>query len=141
MIRAAIARRVAQRAYDDLGRGDPRRALAAFARDGVLRFAGQHSWAADTADPAERRLWFERFAEMRPRLTACDVLVAGPPWNMRMAIVFDDEIADAAGEVVYRNHGVQYAQMRWGRLTLDEINLDTQRVADFDRLGVEAAAD
>jgi hypothetical protein len=69
---------------------------------------------------------------MRPRLTVRDVLVVGPPWRMRVCIVFDDEIRGAGGEVVYSNHGVQYAGLRWGRITFDEVNLDTQKVAELD---------
>ena len=53
---------------------------------------------------------------------------------MRVCVVFDDEIRDAAGKVVYRNHGVQYAGLRWGRISFDEVNLDTQKVAALDRL-------
>ena len=76
--------------------------------------------------------WFERFAALRPNLVVRDIMVAGPPWRMRVSIVFDDEICDTGGTVLYRNHGVQYAGLRWGRIAFDEINLDTQRVADLD---------
>jgi hypothetical protein len=51
---------------------------------------------------------------------------------MSVCVVFDDAVRGDAGDVVYTNHGVQYLQLRWGRVVLDEINLDTQRVADFD---------
>jgi len=50
--------------------------------------------------------------------------------------VFDDAIQDNSGEVIYRNHGVQYLKLRWGRVVLDDINLDTQRVAEYDSRGV-----
>jgi len=78
------------------------------------------------------RAWFERFAALRPELSASDVLVNGPPWRMSVCVVFDDAFRDHSGQVIYRNHGVQYLQLRWGRVMLDEINLDTQRVADYD---------
>jgi ketosteroid isomerase-like protein len=136
MVRAWIARLVAQRAYSALGRGDASVALGAFAEDARFRFAGNHSWSADTSDAATRGEWFQRFAGLSPRVAVQDLLVAGPPWRMRMCVVFDDEIRDAGGAVVYRNHGVQYVQIRWGRITLDEINLDTQKVAEFDRLSL-----
>ena len=59
---------------------------------------------------------------------------------MRVCVVFDDAVHNDSGEVIYGNHGVQYLQLRWGRVILDEINLDTQRVADFDaRVGTAGA--
>jgi ketosteroid isomerase-like protein len=132
MLGALLARKAVEDAYAALGRGDPSVALAAFRTDGRLHFAGSHSWTIDTVEPDERRRWFERFAALRPQLKVRDVLVAGPPWRMRACIVFDDEIRGADGKVVYRNHGVQYAGLRWGRITFDEVNLDTQKVALLD---------
>jgi hypothetical protein len=103
-----------------------------FARNARLHFAGTHSWAVDTTDPAERRAWFERFAALRPELRCIDVVVGGPPWRMSACVVFDDALHDDSGDVVYSNHGIQYVQLRWGRMVLDDINVDTQRVADYD---------
>jgi hypothetical protein len=51
---------------------------------------------------------------------------------MSACVVFDDALRRDSGEVVYSNHGVQFLRLRWGRVVLDEINLDTQRVADYD---------
>lgn len=136
MIRSWIVRRMVARAYGRLGAGDPSAALAAFAREGRFRFPGEHSWTLDTTDPARRRAWFDRFSSLRPNMTIHDVIVAGPPWRMRLVVVFDDEIRDRSGDVVYRNHGVQYVQMRWGRITLDEVILDTQKIAALDELAL-----
>jgi hypothetical protein len=71
-------------------------------------------------------------------LRLSDVLVGGPPWRMSVCVVFDDAIQDDSGEVIYRNHGVQYLKLRWGRVILDDINLDTQRVAEYDARGVSS---
>lgn len=133
MLRSFIVRSSVQRAYRALGAGDASVALSAFRPDGRFFFAGNHSWAVDTTDPGERRHWFERFATMRPKLQVRDVLVAGPPWHTRACVVFDDEFGSAAGEVFYRNHGVQYVELRWGRIGYDEVNLDTQKVAALDK--------
>jgi hypothetical protein len=67
-------------------------------------------------------------------LRPVDVVVGGPPWRMSVCIVFDDEVRNESGQVIYSNHGVQYMRLRWGQVMLDEINLDTQRVAEFDAL-------
>lgn len=132
MLRSFLARNAVKRAYRALGAGDASVALSAFRPDGRFFFAGDHSWAMDTTDADERRHWFERFAAMRPNLQVRDLLVAGPPWRMRACVVFDDEFGPAAGEPTYRNHGVQYVQLRWGRIAYDEVNLDTQKVAALD---------
>lgn len=62
-----------------------------------------------------------------------DVMVAGPPWNMRIAARMHNFIP---GESVddpdrYNNRFVACLNMRWGRLTAWEDYEDTQRVADF----------
>jgi hypothetical protein len=126
-------RLVVKRVYSAMRAGNPEPALRMFEPTARLHFAGNHSWAVDTTDAAERRSWFERFAALRPDLRCDDVLVCGPPWRMSACVVFDDALRDDSGEVIYSNHGVQYVQLRWGRMVLDEINLDTQRVAEYDR--------
>lgn len=136
MIRSWISRQAISHTYRRLGRGDPSAALVAFASNGRFRFAGDHSWTLDTTDAAQRRAWFERFASLRPHMTVRDVIAAGPPWRMRVAVVFDDQIRGRDGRVVYENHGIQYVQLRWGRITLDEVILDTQKIAEFDTLAL-----
>jgi ketosteroid isomerase-like protein len=131
-MRRWLVRLLVQRVYTALGTGDPEPALRMFGRNARFRFAGTHSWAVDTTEAAALRSWFERFAAIRPDLRCADVVVSGPPWRMSVCVVFDDAVRGDAGDVVYTNHGVQYLQLRWGRVVLDEINLDTQRVADFD---------
>ena len=120
------------RVYGALRQGNPEPALRMFRPDTRFRFAGSHSWAIDTNDAAEVRSWFDRFTALRPDLRLVDVVVGGPPWRMSACVVFDDALYDDSGTEMYANHGVQYLQLRWGRVVLDEINLDTQRVAELD---------
>jgi hypothetical protein len=131
-MRRWLVRRLLDRGYQSLRDGEFEPILRQFRPDARVHFAGTHSWAIDSTDPAVVRAWFERFAALRPELSASDVLVNGPPWRMSVCVVFDDGFRDHSGQVIYRNHGVQYLQLRWGRVMLDEINLDTQRVADYD---------
>jgi ketosteroid isomerase-like protein len=95
--------------------------------DARFRFAGSHSWAIDTNSHAQIESWFERFAALRPQLAVHDVVVSGPPWKMSACVVFDDAARDQSGQTVYENHGVQYVRLRWGKITIDEVNLDTKR--------------
>jgi hypothetical protein len=134
-VRRALTRALIERVYRALRNGDPEPALRTFAARGRLRFPGEHSWRVDTSDPEERRAWFERFAAERPQLHARDVIVCGWPWRMSVCVVFDDALVDANGRTVYQNHGVQYLRLEWGRVVLDELALDTQRVARYDGTG------
>jgi hypothetical protein len=59
------------------------------------------------------------------------VLACGLPWSMRVAVRFDDRITLASREP-YENQGMQYLRMRWGRIELDRIFLDTQALAAAD---------
>ncbi len=68
-----------------------------------------------------------------PHFEIADVLVSGPPWNMRVGVRFADRIALPDGRN-YENEGMQYLQLRWGRVRLDRIFLDTQVIADADPL-------
>ncbi len=53
---------------------------------------------------------------------------------MSACVIFDDALRDHSGQVIYTNHGVQYVRLRWGKIILDEVNLDTQKVASYDAL-------
>lgn len=110
-----------------------------FAADAHFVFPGRHSFAADLRDPEQIRAWFERFVGLGPHFVIKDVIASGPPWNMRIGVRFSDRIALPDGGD-YRNEGMQYAQLRWGRIYLDQIFLDTQAVADADPLLSAATA-
>lgn len=125
MISKIVRLRVA-RAYAALAAGDARPALNAFAKDGHFVFPGHHILAADCQGTTAIASWFQRFARLHPRFELMDVAVSGPPWNMRCMIRFADHIGDD-----YENEGVQYVRMRWGRIVLDRVYLDTQVVAEW----------
>jgi ketosteroid isomerase-like protein len=79
------------------------------------------------------RSWFERFARLRPQVEVMDVIASGPPWNMRVAVRFRDRITLPDGST-YKNEGMQYLRLRWGRVRLDQIFVDTYAVARFDEV-------
>src|SRR4051794_8367296 len=133
-MRRLLAKAIVSWTYAGLRQGNPTRARALFGRHGRLIFAGAHSWSADTVDEVTRNAWFGRFAALRPQLHARDVLVAGPLWALRIAVLFDDSVQGASGDPIYSNRGMQYLVTRWGRVILDEVHLDTQKVAELDEL-------
>jgi ketosteroid isomerase-like protein len=104
---------------------------ARFAMTRGFVFPGDDSFAADTRDPDAIAAWFTRFVALGPHFEIKDGLACGPPWNMRVAVRFDDHITLASGEP-YENQGMQYLRMRWGRIQLDRIFLDTQALAAAD---------
>jgi ketosteroid isomerase-like protein len=122
------------RGYRALGAGNSTPVVSLFRPDARFRFSGSHSWAIDTTDHHLIESWFERFAALKPQLEVLDVVVNGPPWDMSACVIFDDSLRDRSGQIVYSNHGVQYVRLRWGKVTLDEVNLDTQKVASYDAL-------
>jgi ketosteroid isomerase-like protein len=124
--------RVVRRTFARLLAGEVDAVLAGFDPDARFVFPGEHSFAADLDDHESIRAWFTRFAGVGLTFVIEDVLVAGPPWNMRVAVRFTDRTKLADGST-YENHGVQYLRMRWGRIRLDQIYVDTQALAAVDR--------
>lgn len=124
---------VVRSGFRKLNAGDVSGALGMFAPDARFFFPGRHSFAADLSDPVRIRTWFERFVALRPHFEISDVIASGPPWNMRVGVRFADRIALPGGDD-YHNEGMQYLRLRWGRVRLDRIFLDTQAVADVDPL-------
>ena len=81
---------------------------------------------------AGRERLAERFIEVGIKYRIEDILVNGPPWNMRVAVRAYDYIEGADGVDDYNNRAVSMLEMRWGRLIRWETYEDTQRLADWD---------
>jgi len=130
-----IVGRTARRLIGQVVSGKPETALRMAAPDLRFVFPGDSSFAADYHDKTAFAGWVKRFAALRPQYVVEDVIVTGPPWNTRVAMRFHDRIgAD------YENQGMHYLKMRWGRLTHDEVFLDTKAVADWEGRHPELAA-
>lgn len=110
-----------------LMRGQPRLALAMLDQDIRMVFPGQNSFGGVHAGKPAMRAWLERFVALRPDYRVHDVVVNGPPWNTRAAIRLSDAIGDD-----YTNEGVQWLQLRWGKVVLDEVFLDTERISAWE---------
>ena len=116
---------------DRLNAGDTRMLMRTFAPDAHLVFPGRSSFAGDHSGKPDIEAWLERFVELRPTFALHDVVVAGPPWNMRVCFRFTDRIPIPGGGE-YRNEGMEYLRIRWGKTREQRVYLDTQKVAEFD---------
>jgi ketosteroid isomerase-like protein len=112
--------------------GDMAPTLALWADDGHFEFPGRSSWTADLHTKAEIGAWYDRFARAGLQIEPEEVLVKGWPWRTTVCIHFTDTAASPTGEVVYENHGVIVARMRWGKIRWGTVYEDTQKVQAFD---------
>ena len=137
MIRQALRRLEAQ-----LSGGEVDKLMAAYADDALLVFPGDSSWSGEHRGKAAIRAWVQRFVDQKPTFTLGDAGVAGPPWNMRIFFQFSDRIVAPNG-FEYRNAGMEYVRMRFGKIVEHRVHLDTQKVAELYKhleAGAPAAA-
>lgn len=131
MYKAAV-RRMIRRSEQDLRAGDPGPTLERFADEAVLVFPGRSSWAGRYRGKQAIEGFLRRFLGVGLAGETHDILVNGPPWRMRVCVLFTDHASDADGNVVYENRAVLFAKARWGKIVYQEDFLDTQRVESFD---------
>jgi ketosteroid isomerase-like protein len=127
---AWIVGRVIRRQFAHLSNGDWQKPFRMFGRDAVLRFPGDHSLAGEFRGHDAIRDWFARGWSMFDfAFTVEDVAVAGPPWNLRIATRWHNDLRTKDGGEVFPNRGMQYIRMRWGRVVEDELYEDTATIA------------
>ena len=137
---AWVVRKIFEGLIARLNRGDIALIERTLAPDVVLVFAGRSSFAGEHRGKPAVVAWFRRFVALEPHYAIHDVTVAGPPWSMRIGVLFSDRIPLPGGGD-YRNAGMEYVRMRWGRLEEIRVHLDTEKVAELDeRLELAAAA-
>ena len=137
MIRRNIAR---------LNAGDYRPALAMFGDDLEFSFPGDNSWAVEFQPvergrhahvthrgKAEMEQFLQRYVAAGIQMEVEDVLVNGPPWNMRAAVRVHVWSLGQSGDR-YSNRAVLFVTATWGKLRTQEDYEDTQRAAAFDTL-------
>ena len=121
-----------RRVVDQLNRGRVDRVLWFFGDDATFVFPGTSSWSGTYEGAAQIAGWLDRFVATGLELQVRDVVTSGPPWNQRVATRFSDRLVDARGVDVYRNEGVLYDVVRWGRIVRHESHQDTEAVTAFD---------
>ena len=123
-----------------LNGGDVPALMKAFDDDAHLVFPGDNSFSGDHRGKSAIGAWIRRFVSLRPSFAVHDVAAAGPPWNMRIMFRFSDRIVTPGGWE-YRNEGMEFLRLRWGKVVEQRVYLDTQKVAELDaRLETPAAA-
>lgn len=127
-----LAKKLIQRSLRYHQTGDIDGLLKNYADDVHFVFPGNNSWAVDVRGKEAIRGWLQRFHDLGLKLEVHDILVAGPPWNMRVCMQFTDHAADDQGRIVYENTGVIYAKGRWGKIVSYTVYEDTEKVAAFD---------
>jgi hypothetical protein len=128
-------------------------ALKMFAVDGTLSFPGENSWAAQYRVPVRNRDAFvthqnreeiegflQRYVATGMQMIVDDVLVNGPPWNLRAAARVHHWAPGPDGEDIYTNRAILMVRTVWGKIREQEDYEDTERVAAFDKLLTGQAA-
>ena len=109
-------------------RGDVDGLARQFGADAELIFPGRSSFSGRFTGRAQIAAWLRRFVALRPEYIVRDVLVSGPPWNMRVAYHVSDRIG-----AHYSNEAVVWLRLRWLHAVQQRVFLDTERVAEWER--------
>ncbi|MEP7187887.1 MAG: nuclear transport factor 2 family protein [Roseiflexaceae bacterium] len=125
-----IVKRQVRRGFRHLSAGDYEAVLRQFASKVQFTFAGNHALSGDRDSVEAVRQWFQSLYRFFPglRFEIHDVVVNGWPWNTVVATRFSIQASLRDGRL-YRNAGMQYARLRWGRIVEDHIYEDTQTLA------------
>ena len=113
MYKWAVRRQI-RRNIEALGRGDLAPLLRGYADDAVLVFPGASTWGGEHRGKPAIEGFLHRFVAAGLSGRSEDILVNGPPWRTRIAVVFVDRASDADGTEVYANRAVLYAVARAG---------------------------
>src|SRR3954451_6611995 len=119
--------------------GEVDKLMAAYADNAVMVFPGDNTWSGEYRGKVAIRTWVERFVALKPTFEVGDAAVAGPPWNMRIFFRFTDRIVAPDG-FEYRNAGMEYVRMRFGKIVEHRVHLDTEKVTELDAHLAQAAA-
>jgi ketosteroid isomerase-like protein len=131
-----IVKRQVRRGFQALSAGKYDVVLQQFAPRVFFSFAGDHALSGERHGVAAVREWFQKLFRFFPGLQfeIHDVVVSGWPGNTVIATRFSVRATLSDGRA-YRNDGMQYARLRWGRIVEDHIYEDTQALArELERL-------
>jgi ketosteroid isomerase-like protein len=137
-----IVRSQVRKAYGRLNRGDYEAVASKFGRDGVFCMMGDHAVGGENRGADEVLAWFQRVFRLFPnlRLEPQTITVSGGPWNTVVGTRFLVS-SDLPEGRTYRNEGMQFLRLRWGRVVEDRLYEDTQVLAEaLDALGAAPAS-
>ncbi len=135
MYHRVVAAKVRQ-AFAEISKGNWEAMVAGMAPEFTYRFYGDHALSGERHTHEGLRRWWERCFRLMPNTTFAvqDVLVAGWPWDTRVAtaVTVDVGLVDGTG---YQNVVHQMLRMRWGKITEVRTLEDTAVLARaLDRL-------
>ncbi|MFI9812817.1 nuclear transport factor 2 family protein [Saccharothrix variisporea] len=130
----AIVRAKVRSLWARIADGDYRAAVRLADPDVRFRFVGDAPPAASFTGRDAFDRWFRDLLDLFPgiRLTPYEVIARGWPWNTTVVTRFHVE-AKLADGTPYRNEGVQWVRLRWGRMVDDYVLEDTARLAEAVR--------
>lgn len=141
-----VVRMMIRRNIRLLNEGRYEAALAMFARDAELTFPGDNTWSRQHRLPVRGRSAFathrgrgeieaflQRYVDHHIQMEVDDILVNGPPWSTRAAVRVHHWVSGPEGDDLYSNRAVLMVRTSWGRIRVEEIYEDTERVAAFDQ--------
>jgi ketosteroid isomerase-like protein len=144
MYRATV-RFFARRTFAHLSAGRIDRFIKVFRRDSVFCFAGDHALGGEIRGVQAIRAVAERMTRLFPgfEVEPVAMIVNGWPWNTVVAtrLVVRATFPDGSP---YRNEGMQFLRLRWGKVVEDRVYEDTAllqaALARLEALGVAEAA-
>ena len=120
-----IVRRVIESGYRMQNRGDFDGLSRMFAADGVFEFVGDTPFGGERRGPEAIAGWFRQvereFGSLT--LTTRDVVLSGPPWNIRVIVRFTDRYRLISGDTI-ENQGFQFLRVCWGKIKEERTLVD-----------------
>ncbi|WP_433003104.1 nuclear transport factor 2 family protein [Kribbella sp. CA-294648] len=112
-----VAGRVRQ-AFAEISAGNTEAMVSGMAPTFTYRFYGDHALSGERHTREALRRWWARCQRLLPetRFDVQDVLVAGWPWDTRVATAVTVDVGLADG-TRYQNVVHQFLRMRWGKIT------------------------
>jgi ketosteroid isomerase-like protein len=133
-------KKIIDRQLARLRAGDYRSLLRLYADDIRFVFPGDSSWSGELRGKQAMGRWLQRLVDAGLQNFAEEVVVSGPPWNMKIAMRGWDYLQDPDGRLVYQNRYVLWGKAAWGRITEYEAYEDTGKVKALDDYLASSAA-
>jgi ketosteroid isomerase-like protein len=140
---AFAVRKNVEHVFELLNQGDYEAVLKEISPAITHEFSGCHALGGTRHSIEAMRQWFQRLYRLVPEMhfTVEKVTVSGFPWNMTIAVEWT-ETATPADDSHYTNAGVNFIQMKWGKVVHLHVYEDTQKVeAMFARLAAQGISE
>ena len=107
-----------RKAFAEISAGNWEAMVAGMAPAFTYRFYGDHALSGERHTHDALRRWWERCFRLLPntRFDVDDILVAGWPWNTRVATAVTVNVGVVDGSQ-YQNVVHQFLRIRWGKIT------------------------